>query len=157
MVQRLRPWGSLLLLALAVSCKSGPAPAPNDLGSPVDLTIVAGSRLNPDDRGQSLPTVIRVYQLRSTAALERADFNRVCREPKEALQADLLRTDEFTMSPGETLSRAIDRDRNARYLVVVALFRKPTGTSWRAVVELGPPSKRLNQGFGIEGYRVETR
>jgi len=146
---------SLVVLALTVACRSGPPPAGE--GPPVDLEVVAASRLNPDDRGQSLPTVVRVYQLRAAGRLDRAEFDRLCREPKEALQDDLLRVDELTLTPGATVNRRLDREQGARYLAVVALFRRPTGTSWRAIAELGPPGKGQKLSFAAEGYRVERR
>jgi type VI secretion system protein VasD len=146
----------LLVLALAAGCRSSP-PAGDLAPAPLELEITAGARLNPNDQGQPLPTVIRIYQLRSTGKLERAEFDRLYRQPKESLQEDLVQAEEVTLSAGETLKRRVERDRGARYVAVVALFRRPTGTSWRAVAELGSPAQRADLKFMVEGYRIERQ
>ena len=125
--------------------------------APLEVEIVAADRLNPDERGQSLPTVVHIYLLKSPVKLERAEFERIYRAPAETLGADLLQTEEITLSPGEKLSRRLERERSARALAVVALFRRPTGSSWRAIVELPPPAVRGKLKFLIEGYRIDRR
>jgi type VI secretion system protein VasD len=145
----------LSAIALAAACRSS-QPAP-EAPSPLDLEIAAGARLNPNDQGQPLPTVVRIYQLRSTGKLERTEFDRLYRQPKEALGEDLLQGEEVTLSPGETMKRRVDRDRGARYVAVVALFRRPTGASWKAVAELGAPAQGATLKFIVDGYRIERR
>jgi type VI secretion system protein VasD len=125
--------------------------------APVDLEIAAAERLNPDEHGDSLPTVVMIYQLKSAARLEGADFDRLYRDAKEALGPDLLRAEEVTLSPGETLRRRVERDRSARVLALVALVRRPSGISWRVLAELPPPATRAQLGFLVEGYRIERR
>jgi type VI secretion system protein VasD len=124
---------------------------------PFEVELTAADRLNPDEHGQSLPTVIHLYQLKSAVKLERAEFERIYGAPSEALGADLLQSEEITISPGEKLSQRLEREPSARVLAVVALFRRPTGTSWRAIVELPPPSARGTLRFLVEGYRIDQR
>jgi type VI secretion system VasD/TssJ family lipoprotein len=124
---------------------------------PFEVELVAADRLNPDEHGQSLPTVVHIYQLKSAVKLERADAERIYRAPGEALGADLLQGEEITLSPGEKLGRRLERERSARVLAVVALFRRPTGSSWRAIVELPPPTSGGKLRFLVEGYRVDRR
>jgi type VI secretion system protein VasD len=152
----MRAFHILWAMVLVASCRSS-QPAPSEQ-APFDVEITAGQRLNPNDLGQPLPTIIRIYQLRATGKLERAEFDRVYRQPKELLGEDLLQTEEVTLSPGDTLKRRLERDRGGRYVAVVALFRRPTGTSWRAFAEFGPPAKTAPAlAFFVDGYRVERR
>ena len=150
----------LLAITSAVSvagCGLTTRSSPPAEPAPLELEIVAADRLNPDENGQSLPTVIHIYQLKSAVKLERAEFERIYRAPGETLGADLLQTEEITLSPGEKLRRRLEREHSARVLAVVALFRRPTGSSWRALVELPPPAARAKLKFLVEGYRIDKR
>jgi type VI secretion system protein VasD len=147
-----------VLLLATTGCSlfggSGATPRP----APLEITILASDVLNPDDQGQSLPTVIRVYQLRGTARLENAEADQVYRAPKEALGEDFLSVEEWTLSPGGTVKRSLDREGAARAIAAVALFRRPTASSWRAFAEI-PPLDRASSTwtFAAEGYRIERR
>ena len=150
-----RGWAAVALVALtacALFGRGGGSPPP-----PFDIAITAGQRLNPDERGDSLPTLVRVLQLKSVSKLAGADFDQIYRVPKETLGEDLVRMDELFLSPGETAQRRIERDKAARALAVVPVVRRPTGKSWRTIVELPPPDGHIRFTFLIEGYRVERR
>lgn len=134
--------------------RTTPSDAP---GEPLQVELAAGDRLNPDERGESLPTVVHLYQLKSAAKLEAADYERFYRAANETLGADLLQAQEFTLLPGGKLRRRVERERAAKVLAVVALFRRPTGDSWRTFVELPPPSSGAELRFVAEGYRIERR
>lgn len=143
---------AVVAVLLETGCvTSRPAPAI----APLDLELTAADRLNPDESGNSLVTAIVVYQLRSAAKLEAADSQQLYRRPKETLGPDLLGSDEITLEPGQKLRRRLDVDRTAKAIAVVAQFRRPTGTSWRAIADL--PSSKRPIAFFLEGYRVERR
>lgn len=143
-----------LLAAFLGGCAlfgSGGAPVP------LEVTVAAADRLNPDEQGQSLPTVVRVLQLKGTARLEGAEFDALYRRAKEVLAEDLLRVDELTVSPGQTVKLRLERDPAARAAVALCLFRRPAGLSWRAVAELPAPGKKAALTFAVDGYRIERR
>jgi type VI secretion system protein VasD len=141
---------------LGVACSARTAFAPAEpAGVPRELEITAADRLNPDEAGNSLVTVLVVYQLKSAAKLETADFDQLYKNAKEVLGADLLQSEELTLEPGQKVRRRIETDRAARAVAVVAQFRRPTGTSWRAVADLA--SAKGPMAFFLEGYRVERR
>jgi type VI secretion system VasD/TssJ family lipoprotein len=102
----------VLLVAAATGCgifgKGG-----ESTPSPLDVVVTAAPRLNPDERGESLPTLVRLIQLKSAGKLESADFDQI--------------------------------------------VRRPTGMSWRTVVELPPPDKGGRFAFFAEGYRIERK
>jgi type VI secretion system protein VasD len=123
----------------------------------IEVEVVASERLNPDEQGQSLPTVVRIFQLRGAAKLEAADFDPLYRRPKEVLGEDLLQLEEVTLSPGQPVRRQLDRDPAARVVAVVGLFRKPSGLSWRAWAEIPASGKGAPVAFLAEGYRIERR
>src|SRR5437870_1426608 len=78
---------------------------------PIQLTLRASDRLNPDERGQPLPTVVMVYQLKSATKLASADSDDVYRKPKEVLGEDLLQTEELQLAPGQVQTKTLERDK----------------------------------------------
>jgi len=124
--------------------------------APVDVTVTAGARLNPDDTGQSLPTVVRIYQLKSASRAESAQFEDLYRRDKEVLGDDLLQVDEVVLSPGETVRKTVAGDKGARAVMVVGVFRRPAGNGWRFIAEL-PPGKAAPIQLRAEDYRIERR
>ncbi len=121
---------------------------------PVDVTVTAAARLNPDDAGQSLPTVIRIYQLKSASKAENAQYEDIYRRDKEVLGDDLLQVDEVVLSPGDIARRTVSGEKGARAVMVVGVFRKPSGNGWRIITEL-PKGKSAPLQFRAEDYRIE--
>jgi type VI secretion system protein VasD len=174
-------WGSggkcagrvALMLALAVwlgACAhAAPAVEPCKEPPPISVLLEAGERLNPDDRGSSLSTIVQVLQLKDIRRLEAAEFQDVWQRPKEVLEDDLIASDELTLEPGQTLTRQLARDPKATYIVVLGVFRRPAGQVWRSIQRLpevtpemcaaakrpGPQPAALH--FYFEDYRVEAR
>ncbi len=120
----------------------------------VDVTLTAAPRLNPDELGQPLPTVFRIQLLGSTSKAESASYEDLYRSGKDALGEDLLAIEEVVLSPGETVKKKIVSEKAARALLVVGIFRKPAGTSWRVIVPMERGRPR-NVEFRAEDYRVD--
>jgi type VI secretion system protein VasD len=164
-------WLALGVVLGGLGCARG-APqvrGPCEEPPPFTLQIHASERLNPDDRGRALPTLIQVLQLEESRRLEAADFQQVWQQPKEVLDGDLLRVDELMVEPGQTLTQRFAREPKARYVVVLGIFRRPSGQSWRALQPLPdvPPERCGKQAaregsqeppvrFAVEDYRVEV-
>ncbi len=123
---------------------------------PVRLQIRAAERLNPDDGGRSLPTLVRVYQLRSASRARTVELTDLLRDPKEALGEDFLSVEELLLSPGESADRTLTREPESRAVLVAAVVRRPAGVSWRDVVEL-PPGKTKVLAYVLEEYRLTAR
>jgi len=123
---------------------------------PVDVTVTAATRLNPDDSGQSLPTVIRIYQLKAASKAEAAQFEDIYRRDKEILGEDLLQVDELVLSPGDTARKTMAGNKAAGAVMVVGVFRRPSGNAWRIITEL-QKGKAPPMAFRAEDYRIERR
>jgi len=148
-----------------------PPPAPCTEPEAFGIRLSASTRLNPGERGESLATVVRVYQLKRAEKLTGASFDDILDRDKDSLGADLLEVQEVTLSPGETIPRAVKRAEDAGFIAAVALYRKPTGNGWRAVKQLPPvdPQRCHAAGgkagketlerarFFFDGNRVELR
>jgi type VI secretion system protein VasD len=152
----LRSLAVLPLLSLAAGCALIPGREAKP-PSPLHLRVSAGARLNPDEQGESLPTAVRVYQLRSAAKAERAELAPLLRDPKETLGDDFLAVDEVFVEPRGAAEKTIAREKDARAVVVVAVFRRPSGEAWRDVVELPAGGKRTRLEYVLDEYRIARR
>ncbi|MDY7230936.1 type VI secretion system lipoprotein TssJ [Hyalangium rubrum] len=158
-----------LMVLMGACAHSAPPPEPCKEPPPFSVLLEASERLNPDDKGNSLATIVQVLQLKDIRRLEASEFQDVWQKPKEVLEEDLLATDELTLEPGQELTRQLSRDPKANFIVVFGVFRRPAGQVWRSIQrlpevtpELCAAAKKPGQPvapmhFYIEDYRVEAR
>jgi type VI secretion system VasD/TssJ family lipoprotein len=66
-------------------------------------------------------------------------FDDLLDHDKDALGEDFLSVQEVTVNPGERLDPRVTRNPEAGYLLAVALFRRPAGTTWKVAKKLGAP------------------
>jgi type VI secretion system protein VasD len=137
----------------------------------VQLELESSDRLNPDERGRSLPTIVRIYQLTDIGNMEQSAFDDIWERGKETLGDTIVKTDELTIYPGQLTQKRLKRDSKADFLVGVAVFRTPMGGSWRTIQEWplnGDPCKEHNDKKAapslaelrvrmfLENYRIES-
>ena len=168
------------LVPAACAQKHGPPPKPPPAEAkplepcpkpqPLKLGLSASVRLNPGEKGEALATVVRVYQLKGVSKLTGVSFDDLLDHDKEALGEDFLGVQEATINPGEALEAPIARNAETNYLLAVALFRRPAGTTWKGVRKLPPPDPyhchatidrpRANDGtlrYFLDENRIELR
>lgn len=155
-------------LAAVLACGGSKPPPPAACTLPSKVQLEASERINPNSAGEALPTQVRLYQLQEIVKVEEADFAAIWETPKETLAADLVQVQEFTLFPGQSQLVDVALAPSARYLVGVAIFRRPTGNQWRSVIPL-PASERLCGAYAEKGapepsavfrfdqYRIESR
>jgi type VI secretion system protein VasD len=132
------PIAALLLVALSGCAHLGGA---CETPPPAFIGLQASDRLNPDARGRSLPTVVRVLQLKAAAKFNTAELTDLWSRADEVLGPELLHTDELTVDPGKSARKWVERHPETAYVAVVALFRQPVGANWKRLVSLSPPSR----------------
>src|SRR4051794_33436729 len=126
---------ALCLAALLVSaCGSKPPPKP----ASVTGTIEAAAQINPSTSKRPSPLLLRIYELRSVAAFNSADFMSLYQRDQAELAADLVTKEEFVMSPGETKTFAKTLAPDTRFLGVVAAYRDLEHAKWRSSVAIQP-------------------
>ena len=118
-------------LALA-ACASPPKP------TQVAGTIQASELVNPSTSHRPSPLLLRVYELKTAAAFNSADFMSLYQRDKAELGADLLAKEEFVMAPGESKKFAKTLAPETRFLGVVAAFRDVEHARWRSIVAVPP-------------------
>lgn len=143
------------LLALAAGCAAGSPGGATP--APIQLKVTAAARLNPDEYGNSLPTAVRVYQLKSASKTGAADLSALLRDPKEVLGEDFLAVDEVFVEPKGAAEKTIPREKGARAVMVVAVVRRPSGDAWRLVYELPSSGKTAALDVAVDEYRIVGR
>ncbi|WP_435503463.1 type VI secretion system lipoprotein TssJ [Variovorax sp. RHLX14] len=99
----------------------------------LDITITAADDLNRDEKERASPVLVRLYELRSSARFEAADYFSLQSDDRIALSGDLLRSEEFILRPGEQkrIRRKSHPDIEAVALLVG--YRELAQADWRAV------------------------
>jgi type VI secretion system protein VasD len=132
-------------LLFALGCPKEPAR--------VNMVLAAASNVNTDAGGQPLSVVVRIYQLKDKGRLETADYNAIWKTDRETLSDDFLDRQERVVQPGTQEMLDIKANPMATYLGVVALFRNPSGDSWRKIVPIKGKAQKIT--FSLREQSIE--
>lgn len=99
----------------------------------LDLTLTATDALNLDINGRPSPVVVRLFELKHPVAFESSDFFTLYQRPKEALDLDMVASEEHELRPGETLNLKLSIDPGSRFVGVLAAYRDLEQAQWRRV------------------------
>src|SRR6266705_617613 len=102
-------------IALTVGCGSGP---PLLRGA-----IKVDAATNPDLYGRPSPIVVRVYELKSLAAFNSADFFSLFDKEQETLGSDLVGREQYDLRPAEIRPYLRQLQADTKFIGVVAAFR----------------------------------
>ncbi len=70
------------------------APKPCDVQI-VTLNLYAADNINPNERGNTRPVVVRLYQLKNDVRMENATYDEILLKDKETLADDFGKVDEL--------------------------------------------------------------
>lgn len=126
------------LFAVLAGCSS-PPPAPKP--TVVKATVQAAADVNPDARKRASPLVVRIYELKSAAAFDAADFLSLYDRDQATLAADLVGREEFTMRPGESRPWEKILGPEVRFIGVMAAYRDIEHARWKTLVAVKPGLK----------------
>ncbi|SAK51095.1 type VI secretion system lipoprotein TssJ [Caballeronia ptereochthonis] len=133
---RVRPLVVLGVFAVA-ACKSPPPPPPPP-PTVVRINVNALDKVNPDHTGRPSPVLVRVYELKATAAFDSADFFTLYGRDQATLGADLNAKNEFLLKPGDSQSVEQTVQPGTKFVAVVAAYRDIERSRWRATVPVPP-------------------
>ncbi|MDF3887731.1 type VI secretion system lipoprotein TssJ [Cupriavidus basilensis] len=115
------------------------------------LDLTSRSSLNTNGAGQSLSTVVRIYQLKSPQAFEQLSYAQLQTNDLVALKPDLLAARDVILRPDASVSLSEPMHAEAEYVGVIALFRSPAKEGdWKLVV----PKKQWKK---TDPVRIEVR
>ena len=113
------------------------------------IDLIARHALNQNERGQSLSTLVRIYQLKDKQKFESALYRDLLNQDKTTLGDDLLETKEVIIRPGEAIAIDSEIHKNMDYVGVVVFFnRADNEQDWKMLI----PKKELpsQKSFPIE-------
>ncbi|WP_302272581.1 MULTISPECIES: type VI secretion system lipoprotein TssJ [Paraburkholderia] len=130
----------------------------------MNVDLVSRSSLNPNGGGQSLSTVVRIYQLKTPQTFQQLGYTQLQTNDIEALKADLLATTDVVLRPDASASLSEPMNSDAEYVGVVAFFRNAgKDSTWKLVVpkkmwKKTDPVKIVVQGSALQlvGATAET-
>jgi type VI secretion system protein VasD len=135
-----------LLATLALANCGGPKPKPPAV---LTLSIIGSAEQNPDTDGKAQPVAVRIYQLTQTAKFERVDVFALSEHEQQTLGQDSAASQEFVLSPGETLTKQFELKSGVQAIGAAVLFRDIDNAQWRAnapAADSGPTKLTLNVG-----------
>ena len=121
--------GLAAAVAIVALAGAGGAAAPAPTVATVKLT--ASSDVNPAS-GHGAPVVVRVYQLTSAAAFEKAEFFPLLNADAAALGPDLVKKDEYLLAPGATKETTLTVPDRVQAIGIFAAYREFQTKTWRA-------------------------
>lgn len=101
-----------------------------------------------DMRALSVPTLVRIYQLRDSKSLHKATYDQILSDSDNVLGADLLDEHSQVVKPGEGVQLNVPLHKDTQFVAAVALFREPddSADNWRLMLtrdELDPDQPRV--------------
>lgn len=150
--------GLALAAPLIAHCSSSQLPAvmrPNTCALPqsIQMVIRGGDHLNPNEEGRALPVEVRVYQLKAPHKMEESEFEAIWHNDHDTLGEDIVKVDVLYLYPNQRVARSFRREDGVTHVVAVAIFRHPSGQSWRTIYELppAPSDQACAQDLGVDG------
>jgi type VI secretion system protein VasD len=120
---------------------------------PMTGTISAAADLNPSATQRPSPLVLRIYELRSDTAFNKADFITLYQSEQAAIGADLVLKDEFVLTPGESRPYQRTLSIETRWLAVFGAYRNVERAVWRAIAAV-PPGRSLQLAIRAESQAL---
>lgn len=124
--------------------------------APLHVKINSASQLNPDEQNHSLPVQVVIYQLRDPQVFEQATFEELWQNDAALLGSSMMSRQVIDIAPHTQNKITIDREKEAAYIGVIAIFRNPENGHWRAIKKIGKkvPLVRQTITVNIKQYRV---
>lgn len=95
-----------------------------NLDTDLKMEFIVEAGINPDEQGVGSPLFLRMYQLKSTNMIDKADFIDLYEQDKKTLGADLVgevqRLNRF--KPGENRVEQFVLDQNTKFVALYAEF-----------------------------------
>ncbi|AQV93837.1 type VI secretion system-associated lipoprotein [Cupriavidus necator] len=117
----------------------------------MNLDLTSRAALNTNGAGQSLSTVVRVYQLKAPQTFEQLSYAQLQANDLESLKPDLLASKDVVLRPDASVSLSEPMHADTEYVGVVALFRSPDK---EAVWKLLLPKKQWKK---TDPVKIEMR
>jgi type VI secretion system protein VasD len=110
-----------------------------ELPVPLEITLGAAERVNPNIEGRPSPIVVRLFELANDTRFLAADYFELMGQDGTPLGEEMLVSEEYILLPGEVRVVRKRAAPNGKFLGVVAGYRDLTSSAWRAIAPLPAP------------------
>lgn len=119
------------------------------------LKVHSDPVINPTSVGESLPVIVKIYQLSEDNAFLQAQFQELWKTDQQVLSHSLIAKKEVQIYPNSNTSIEFKQVEHARYLAVVATFLDSQG-QFRDIVPLhqGMPGLNRTLFVDVSGNRI---
>ena len=101
----------------------------------MNLDLISRAALNPNGGGQSLSTVVRIYQLKDAKTFDTLDYAQLQSSDLQELKADLLATKDVVLRPNTSASVSEPMNEDAAFVGVVVFFRSAgKDSTWKITI-----------------------
>ena len=125
-------------IVMLAACAAAP-PKP----TVVAATLQASANVNPDARKRASPLVVRIYELKSSAAFDAADFLSLYERDQATLAAEMGAREEFMLRPGDNKPWEKTVGPDVRFIGVIAAFRDIERARWKALVPVKANARNI--------------
>jgi type VI secretion system protein VasD len=146
----------VLLLALASAglaalgaCSSAPKPLA------AKITLEASANLNPDQKGRPSPVTVKIFELKSVAGFEKADFFSLFDRDRETLGAELVGRDELVLKPGDKIVQDRKLAPDVAFVGILVGYRDLERAQWRLSIPVATLRKPVT--VQIDAARVALK
>ncbi|MGE0384756.1 MAG: type VI secretion system lipoprotein TssJ [Gammaproteobacteria bacterium] len=134
-------WFASLFVALTLlaACESKPDP------TLLNAVVQATQDANPDASGAASPVVLRYYELKSSAAFDKAQFFDLYEKADTVLAADLLNKGEVALAPGQSKPLELTLNPMTTAVGFVVGYQQIDKAQWRKSMAIVPnkPNKAV--------------
>lgn len=116
----------------------------------VRVNLSASADLNSNNYNESLPVIVRVYQLSDVKQFRNATFDQLWKADELLLGSDLIDKQELTIKPNAKLDYEFVQADGAEYIAIFAMFRKAEKNSWRWLHKLDGGAVSFDTEFDIK-------
>jgi len=116
----------------------------------IRLNLSASADLNSNNHNESLPVIVRVYQLADVKTFRHATFDQLWKADELILGSDLIAKKELTVKPSANLDYEFVQADGAKYIAMFAMFRNGEGSSWRWLHKLNSGMVSFDTEFDIQ-------
>jgi type VI secretion system protein VasD len=113
----------------------------------VKVTLEASTDLNPDQRGRPSPVTVKLFELKSLASFDKADFFSLFDRERETLGAELVGRDELVLKPGQQISQERKLAPEVQFIGIMVGYRDLERAQWRMSI---PVAKVRSQPLIIQ-------
>jgi type VI secretion system protein VasD len=145
------------LVLMSIGSIAAPIASAQPTTTALELTVVGGPSLNPNAQGNARPVIVRIFDLKSAAGFESADYQSLFESPSDTVKRDIIAMEEIVVRPGAIQERNRNLADGVRVLGVAAAFRDMGAAVWHLAVPIKPGQRNfLLIHLDRNRIRVET-